>query len=255
MRARSFVREFTRSAVATCALVIVVLAIAGATVAPVGSTRIDGASAQGALTSLLQATGSSLGTAALATIVAFALGTTLGILAAIAGPPFESALFRAVEIELCIPGLLLAMAAAVAVGDRLSSPVPILAFAQWPAFAQAILAAHALSRGRGYVAASRALCLSSSRIVLDQVVPNGLTLLVAVAIAELGVALAYETTLGLIGVAGASPHSLGAQIRNGGALAFAASAKSCAAALISLALMISLRVLSRRMLDVQQAHS
>jgi len=120
--------------------------------------------------------------------VAVAVGTLLGLLAGFFGGRIDNLIMRVMDVLLAFPSLLLAIAIITVMGQGLINAMLAISVVTVPAYARVVRSAVLTVRENDYVAADRALGVSTSRIIWNRILPNSLTPLVVQA--TLGVATA-----------------------------------------------------------------
>jgi peptide/nickel transport system permease protein len=139
-----------------------------------GATHLFGTDDLGrdTFTRSLYAARVSLGIAALATILALALGTTVGLLAGYRGGRVDSILMALVDIALAVPLFLLLMVLAAILGGHFWMLCVVLGLSTWMPIARLVRAATRSIRERDYITAAEALGLTQQRIVWRHILPN-----------------------------------------------------------------------------------
>ena len=120
--------------------------------------------------------------------VAVAAGTLLGLLAGFFGGRIDNLIMRVMDVLLAFPSLLLAIAIITVMGQGLINAMLAISVVTVPAYARVVRSAVLTVRENDYVAADRALGVSTSRIIWNRILPNSITPLVVQA--TLGVATA-----------------------------------------------------------------
>jgi len=123
-----------------------------------------------------------------AVTVAVAAGTLLGLLAGFFGGRIDNLIMRVMDVLLAFPALLLAIAIITVLGQGLINAILAISIVTIPAYARVVRSAVLTVRENDYVAADRALGVSTARIIWNRILPNSLTPLVVQA--TLGVATA-----------------------------------------------------------------
>ena len=150
------------------------------------------------------------------TAVSFALGTTLGMVAAYRGGRFEAFLMRAVDLQLSFPALLIALVLLVVLGQGVDKIMLALVIVYWAYFARAARGAALAERGKEYMEAARALRLSETRIIFRHMLPNVLPSMIILATTMVARAISTEATLSFLGIGlPITEPSLGLLISNG----------------------------------------
>jgi peptide/nickel transport system permease protein len=240
-----FWSEFRESRVAVAALIVVVLMIGVALLAPqiapqnpydlanlvlsdarrppgyVGSsgyTHWLGTDAQGRdlLSAILYGLRISLQMGLVAGAFAFAIGVTLGISAAYVGGRREAFIMRVIDLQLAFPAILLALVISALLGQGKAQLVAALVAAQYAYFARTAHGAASAERGKDYVEAALSTPLPARQVIWRHILPNCLPPLIVVATVQVASAIALEATLSFLGVGlPVTEPSLGSLIANG----------------------------------------
>ncbi|WP_339949457.1 ABC transporter permease subunit [uncultured Albimonas sp.] len=184
------------------------------------------------LSSLLYGGRLSILVALAATALGLGLGALVGVAAGAAGGWLDAALMRLAEVQLTLPGILVAILinglarAFLPPGAREALAIPATALAiglsDWPQYARVARAAAAVEARRDFVAAARITGLGTSRILRRHVLPGVARPVLTLAAVLLPLAAIAEATLSFLGL-GAPPStpSLGTLIRLGAEQMFA----------------------------------
>lgn len=147
----------------------------------------------------------SLGVAALATLLALLLGVTVGLIAGYAGGWVDQVLMRGVDLVLAFPFLLLAVLLASLLRETslAGSHAPValtLAFAGWPTIAR-LVRSRTMSLARSeLVVAVRAIGASPLRILARHLLPNVAGVIVVVGVLAFAQNLVAESVLSFLGL-------------------------------------------------------
>jgi peptide/nickel transport system permease protein len=187
-------------------------------------------SADGALTFLLGSDGQgrdmlsaiiyglriSIGVGVASTLIALAIGMSVGLLAGYAGGRTEAVIMRIADIQLSFPAILLALILLAFLRPGLSNIVIALVAVQWAYYARTTRGAALVERRKEYIEAARGLGLSPLRIIFRHLLPNCLPPLIVVAALQVASAIALEATLSFLGLGvPVTEPSLGLLISNG----------------------------------------
>jgi len=154
------------------------------------------------------------------------LGVTLGVIAGYLGGVTDAVIMRLADVQLTIPGILLAIlingigraALPYELRDEFAIYVVILAIGltDWPQFARVARGATLVETNKEYVQAARIIGLPSWLIMFRHIVPNTLRPILVIATIGLALAIISEATLSFLGQ-GIPPTtpSLGTLIRVG----------------------------------------
>ncbi len=240
-----FWAEFRESRVAVAALVVVVLMIGVALLAPLiapqnpydlanlvlsdarrppgyvgssGYTHWLGTDAQGRdlLSAILYGLRISLQMGLVAGAIAFTIGVTLGIAAAYLGGRREAFIMRVIDLQLAFPAILLALVISAMLGQGKAQLIAALVAAQYAYFARTAHGAASAERGKDYVEAALSTPLPARQVIWRHILPNCLPPLIVVATVQVANAIALEATLSFLGVGlPVTEPSLGMLIANG----------------------------------------
>ncbi|NDB67023.1 MAG: ABC transporter permease [Methylocystaceae bacterium] len=149
-------------------------------------------------------------------VIAFALGATLGAVAAYFGGRLESLIMRIIDLQLSFPAILLALVLAAILGQGKWPLITALVTAQYAYFARTTHGAAATERSKDYIEAALSTPLPASRVVFRHILPNCLPPLIVVATVQIANAIALEATLSFLGLGlPVTEPSLGMLIANG----------------------------------------
>jgi peptide/nickel transport system permease protein len=168
------------------------------------------------LSAMLYGLRMSLFVGIVATAVALAIGTAVGVIAAYFGGLIDAVTMRIVDIQLSFPAILIALILLAILGKGVDKVVIALVSIQWAYYARTIRGAALVERRREYIEAARCLALPQSRIIFRHLLPNAFPPLIVVVTVQLAHAIALEATLSFLGVGvPITEPSLGLLIANG----------------------------------------
>ncbi len=242
---RQLLRRFFTSRLATVGLVLLVLVIAVALLAPwispqnpydlaqldIMDSRLAPGSVSGAgytywlgtddqgrdiLSGIFYGLRISLGVGIGSAVVAGAIGALLGLVAAYAGGRTDAAIMRLVDLQLSFPSILAALMILAVLGKGVMNVVLALVIVEWAYYARTLRATALVERRREYIEAAECLALPRHRILLRHLLPNCLPPLVVVGSQQIARAIALEATLSFLGLGvPITEPSLGLLISNG----------------------------------------
>jgi peptide/nickel transport system permease protein len=158
----------------------------------------------------------SLAVAALSTVIALAIGMSVGVIAAYFGGRTDSFIMRIVDLQLSFPAILVALILLAIVGKGVDKVIVALIIVQWAYYARTVRGNALVERRKEYIDAAACLALSHRRIVFSHLLPNCLPPLIVVATVQVAHAIALEATLSFLGVGvPITEPSLGLLIANG----------------------------------------
>jgi peptide/nickel transport system permease protein len=158
----------------------------------------------------------SLGVGVMSTLVALAIGTAIGLVAAYAGGWLEALIMRLVDLQLSFPAILIALVLLAVVGQGVDKIIIALIAVQWAYYARTVRGAALVEKRKEYVDAARCMAFGTLRILLRHILPNVLPSLIVVATVQIAHAIALEATLSFLGLGmPITSPSLGLLIANG----------------------------------------
>jgi peptide/nickel transport system permease protein len=161
-----------------------------------------------------------------AILFAVVLGTAMGVIAGYVGGWFEALVMRLADVQLTIPGILVALMidgiARTVMARELHGQVAIfvlvlaIGLADWPQFARVTRGVTMVEKRKEYVAAARLIGVHPMLIMFRHVLPNVLGPVLVLSTIGLALAIIAEATLSFLGL-GVPPTtpSLGTLIRIG----------------------------------------
>lgn len=118
--------------------------------------------------------------------LAIIVGGTLGAIAAFYGGKIDNIIMRAMDILLAIPGMLLAIALAAALGPGLKNMMIAIGVGSVPGYARVVRASVLTVREEEFVEAAISIGASDARIIFHHIIPNAMAPIIVQA--TLGVA-------------------------------------------------------------------
>jgi peptide/nickel transport system permease protein len=142
----------------------------------------------------------SLVSGAAIVMLGMVLGTFIGGIAGYCGGWVDEVLMRIVDLTLTLPGLILAMAIAAALGPGLFNTVLAIALSWWPGYARLVRGEVIAKKEEQFVQAARALGATSSRILWIHILPNTLSPILVKVSLDMGFAILSVASLGFLGI-------------------------------------------------------
>ena len=133
-------------------------------------------------------------------VLAAGVGTAAGAVAGYFGGWLDEVLMRLADLKLTMPGLILAMAVAAALGAGTFNMVLAIALSWWPGFARLVRGEVLSKREETYVLAARALGAGPLRILWRHVLPNILSPIIVKMSLDIGFAVLTVASLGFVGI-------------------------------------------------------
>ncbi|MGR3598839.1 MAG: ABC transporter permease [Heliomarina sp.] len=128
------------------------------------------------------------------------IGTLIGAVAGFAGGWVDEVLMRLTDLTLTIPGLILAMAIAAALGPGFGNMVIAISLSWWPGYARLVRGEVLAAREEVYVTAARAIGATPRRILFRHILPNTVSPIIVKMSLDMGFAILTVAGLGFIGI-------------------------------------------------------
>ena len=128
------------------------------------------------------------------------VGTLAGAIAGFAGGWADEVLMRLADLKLTVPGLILAMAVAAALGPGLLNMVIAIALSWWPGYARLVRGEVIARKEEVYVVAAQAIGASPARVLFRHVLPNIVSPVIVKMSLDMGFAILTVASLGFIGI-------------------------------------------------------
>ena len=144
------------------------------------------------------------------------VGTTMGMVAGYFRGKVESVLMRIVDILMCFPDLILAIAVTAALGSNLFNLIITIGIVMTPRFARLAHGSLLSLKESEYVLAAQAIGAKTPRIIVRHIFPNIFGELLVAGTLWVGVAIRLEANLAFIGLGVQPPTpTWGNMIREG----------------------------------------
>lgn len=229
-------RRFLRNRLAVFGLIIVLVLLAVALLAPwlapldpatqtlndkrmpPGSQYLLGADEFGRdiLSRVIFGTRVALYVAVVAVSIALVCGVILGLAAGFIGGWVDGVIMRFVDILLAFPYLLLAIAVVSALGTGLQNTTLAVGIWATPGFARLTRSQVLTVKNREYITAARAVGVSGLRMIWQHVLPNAIPSVIVFASLYMANAILLEAALSFLGLGVQPPQpSWGLMIANG----------------------------------------
>jgi peptide/nickel transport system permease protein len=142
----------------------------------------------------------SLLSGVVASFIAVAIGVVVGLIAGYFGGVTDSVLARCIDVVLCFPFLLFAIALVSIVGPSLYVAVGIIAFFSWAVVGRVVRGQTLSIKEREYIEAARALGAGDVRIMFVDIFPNLLAPVIVYLTLLIPYAIVFEATLSYLGL-------------------------------------------------------
>jgi dipeptide transport system permease protein len=136
--------------------------------------------------------------------VSFIVGVALGLVAAMAGPVFDVAITRLMDLIMAVPSLVLAVLVVAVLGPSLANTIIAVTIVYLPNFVRLARASALGELNKDYVIAARVVGVGPLRLAASTVLPNCLAPLIVQAALGVSSAILEAAALGFLGL-GAQP--------------------------------------------------
>jgi ABC-type dipeptide/oligopeptide/nickel transport system permease subunit len=136
---------------------------------------------------------------------AIVVGGLLGAIAGFLGGWLDDLIMRSLDVLMAFPSLLLAIAIVAVLGPGLINALLAIAIVQIPVYARVVRASVLSVKELDYVAASRALGASQTRILFSRILPNALTPLIVQGTLGIATAILSAAALSFLGLGAEFP--------------------------------------------------
>jgi peptide/nickel transport system permease protein len=158
----------------------------------------------------------SLGVGVASGVIALAIGTAVGLLAAYRGGWIDALIMRIVDLQLSFPAILVALILVAILGRGADKVMIALILVQWAYYARTVRGSALVERRKEYIEAAHCLALPPRRIVFRHLLPNVIAPMIVVGTLQTAHAISLEATLSFLGVGlPLTEPSLGLLIANG----------------------------------------
>lgn len=137
---------------------------------------------------------------AFAVLLALAIGIPLGILSGWREGWLDTVIGRIADIQMSIPGLVLALLVLAMLGKHLSLVVLIIALESWPLHYRVVRSYVQTVRGNGYIEAAKLAGVGPVGITIRHLIPGVVPLLAVTATANVATAVLVEAALSYLGM-------------------------------------------------------
>lgn len=135
-----------------------------------------------------------------ATVIGAVAGTLLGMAAGVGRGLVPAFIMRLTDVLLAFPAMIFALAVIGAVGPSTTSVTVVIGLLFVPGFVRIVRAPVLSLSQREFVLACRAMGMSTTRLMLREILPNILTGVVTYAVTMFGIGVMVEGGLGFLGV-------------------------------------------------------
>jgi peptide/nickel transport system permease protein len=133
-------------------------------------------------------------------LIGASVGTVLGAIAGYFGRWVDEIIMRLTDLMLTIPGLILAMAVAAALGPGVVNMIVAVSLSWWPGFARLVRGEVLAKKEETFVLAARSLGASDARLLRKHILPNAFGPVIVKMSLDMGFAILTVAALGFVGI-------------------------------------------------------
>lgn len=133
-------------------------------------------------------------------ITAIIFGGLLGAISGYYGGKVDNILMRAMDILMSIPGMLMAISLAAAMGPGLTNMVIAIAIADIPGYARVVRSSVLTIKDQEYIEAAQSIGASDARIILKHIIPNCVAPIIVQATLGMAGAILSASSLSFLGL-------------------------------------------------------
>jgi len=134
------------------------------------------------------------------TLLAVVLGVVVGVTAGYFRGAVDTVLARFMDVVLCLPFLLFAIALVAVAGPSIAVSVGVIAFFSWAAVGRVVRGQTLSIREREYIQAARLLGAGHLRIMFVEILPNLVAPVIVYTTLLIPTAIVFEATLSFLGM-------------------------------------------------------
>lgn len=135
-----------------------------------------------------------------ATMLQVMIGTILGVLAGYFGGAIDAIIMRIVDIVMCFPFFIVAIALAAIVGPSVVNLIIIIAILSWTDIARIVRSEVLSIKERDFIMASKAIGFNNLDIILKHIIPNVLSSILVATTLSMATAILMEASLSFLGM-------------------------------------------------------
>lgn len=143
----------------------------------------------------------------MATLIQVTIGVTLGSIAGYFGGIVDFIIMRIVDIFMCFPFFVIAIALAALLGPSVWNVIIIIGVLSWTSIARIVRGEILSIREREYIKAAKAIGLNSGEIIIKHIVPNVIPSILVTATLAIAGGILTESALSFLGFGVKLPQS------------------------------------------------
>ncbi len=142
----------------------------------------------------------SIAVGVISMLLQMAIGVTLGVVAGYFGGLADKVIMRFVDIIMCFPFFVIAIALAAVIGGSMTNLVLIIGMLMWPGIARIVRGEVLVIKENEFIMAAKALGMNSKEIVIQHVLPNIISPVLVASTLSVANGVLMEATLSFLGL-------------------------------------------------------
>jgi len=134
------------------------------------------------------------------TVLSASFGTLMGLIAGYKGGRLEAFIMRVADIQLSFPAILIALVIMSVWGQGLVKIIIAISVVNWVFYARTARGSTLAEREKDYVDAARATGVSSTAIMIKEILPNIVAPIIVIGTVRVANAIILESTLSFLGL-------------------------------------------------------
>lgn len=155
---------------------------------------------------IMAGTTPTFGIAVLGVAIGFGIGVLVGALAGFLGGWFDAVVMRLIDIQLAIPGIILAIVIITILGVGMAPLILAVGIFSVPGFARVSRAGVIVTKAQDFVEAAHSIGASQSRVLFRHVLPNTVAPIIVQTSLRIATGILVASSLSFLGL-GAQPPS------------------------------------------------
>ena len=129
-------------------------------------------------------------------ILQILIGVTIGVIAGYFGGLIDKIIMRIVDIIMCFPFFVIAIALAAVIGGSITNLVLIIGMLMWPVITRMVL----VTKQNEYILAAKALGFNTFEIIIHHIIPNIISAILVSSTLCIAQGILMEATLSFLGL-------------------------------------------------------
>ena len=128
------------------------------------------------------------------------IGVTIGVIAGYFGGLMDKIIMRIVDIIMCFPFFVIAIALAAVIGGSITNLVLIIGMLMWPVITRIVRGEVLVTKQNEYILAAKALGFNTFEIIIHHIIPNIISAILVSSTLCIAQGILMEATLSFLGL-------------------------------------------------------